>query len=128
MAQEIDARFTSDEWLFQKGRLQQHGVKIHEDVRVVEAAFKAQGGLIRVVARLCDGRIDDVALSGDFTVLPSLALAALEQSVRGMQATPETLSARLQAAYDLLSIQSPGVSPSDFAAAIMSAVAPPKPA
>ncbi len=128
MAKEIDARFVSHEWLFQKGRLQQQGVKIHEDVRMVEAAFKAQGGLIRVIARLCEGRIDDVALSGDFTVLPSFALAALEQSVRGMKASPETLGARLQEAYDLMSIQSPGVSPSDFAAAIMNAVGPASPA
>ncbi|MGE5074146.1 MAG: hypothetical protein ACM3MF_12015, partial [Anaerolineae bacterium] len=128
MAQEIDARFTSDEWLFQKGRLQQQGVKIHEDVHVVESAFKAQGGLIRVIARLCDGRIDDVALSGDFTVLPSFALGALEQSVRGMKATPETLGTRLQEAYELMRIQSPGVTPSDFAKAIMNAVAPAAPA
>jgi lipoate---protein ligase len=69
MAQEIDARFTSDEWLYQKGRLQQPGVKIHEDVHIVEAAFKAQGGLIRVIARLREGRIDDVSISGDFTLL-----------------------------------------------------------
>ena len=128
MAQEIDARFTSDEWLYQKGRLQQQGVKIHEDVRIVEAAFKAQGGLIRVIARLCEGRIDDVALSGDFTVLPSFALAALEQSIRGMRTTPETLGARIQEAYDRMSIQSPGVTPSDFATAIMNAVTPPTPA
>ncbi len=128
LAQEIDARFTSDEWLYQKGRLQQQGVKIHEDVRIVEAAFKAQGGLIRVIARLCEGRIDDVALSGDFTVLPSFALGALEQSIRGMRATPETLGARIQEAYHRMSIQSPGVTPSDFATAIMNAVVPPTPA
>ncbi len=127
MAQEIDARFTSDEWLYQKGRLQQQGVKIHEDVRIAETAFKAQGGLIRVIARLCEGRIDDVSLSGDFTVLPSFALAALEQSVRGMSATPETLGARIQEAYDRLSIQSPGVTPADFTTAIMNAVSPPSP-
>lgn len=125
MAREIDARFTSDEWLFQKGRLQQQGVKIHQDVHIVESAFKAQGGLIRVIARLCEGRIDDVTFSGDFTVLPSFALGALEQSVRGMKATPETLGPRLQEAYDLMRIQSPGVSPSDFATAIMNAVVPP---
>ena len=41
MACEIDERFMSDEWLYQKGRLQQQGVKIHQDVHVVEAAFKA---------------------------------------------------------------------------------------
>jgi len=128
MAQEIDARFISDEWLYQKGRLQQQGVKIHQDVHIVEAAFKAQGGLIRVIARLREGRIDDVSISGDFTLLPSFALGALEQSIRGLSATPETLKAKIEEAYYRLSIQSPGVTPADFTTAIMNAVTPPQPA
>lgn len=127
MAQEIDARFMSDEWLYQKGRLQQQGVKIHQDVHVVEAAFKSQGGLIRIIARLREGRIDDVAISGDFTLLPSFALGALEQSIRGLSATPETLKSKIEEAYYRLSIQSPGVSPADFTTAIMNAVNPPQP-
>jgi len=126
MAQEIDARFVSDEWLYQKGRLQQPGVKIHEDVHIVESAFKSQGGLIRVIARLREGRIDDVSISGDFTLLPSFALGALEQCLRGMQATPETLTSKIEEAYYRLSIQSPGVTPADFSTAIMNAVAPPQ--
>ena len=126
MATDLDARFISEEWLYQKGRLRQPGVKIHEDVHIVEAAFKAQGGLIRVITRLHQGRIDDVSISGDFTLMPSFALGALEQSVRGMRATPETLGMRLQEAYDRLSIQSPGVTPQDFTTAIMNAVAPPQ--
>jgi len=128
MVQEIDARFVSDEWLFQKGRLQQPGVKIHEDVHIVEATFKAQGGLIRVIARLREGRIDDVSISGDFTLLPSFALGALEQSLRGIAATPETLKSKIEEAYYRLSIQSPGVTPADFTTAIMNAVSPPQPA
>ena len=128
MAQEIDARFTSDEWLYQKGRLQQPGVKIHQDVHIVEAAFKAQGGLIRVIARLREGRIDDVSISGDFTLLPSFALGALEQSLRGLSATPDTLQSKIEEAYYRLSIQSPGVTPADFTTAIMNAVTPPQPA
>jgi lipoate-protein ligase A len=128
MAQEIDARFLSDEWLYQKGRLHQPGVKIHEDVHIVETTFKAQGGLIRVIARLCDGRIDDVTLSGDFTLLPAFALGALEQALRGVAATPETLKSKMEEAYYRLSIQSPGVTPADFTTAIMNAVAPPQPA
>jgi lipoate-protein ligase A len=127
MAQEIDARFTSDEWLYQKGRLHQPGVKIHEDVHIVEAAFKAQGGLIRVIARLREDRIDDVSISGDFTLLPSFALGALEQSLRGLSATPETLKSKIEEAYYRLSIQSPGVSPADFTTAIMNAVTPSQP-
>jgi lipoate-protein ligase A len=128
MAREIDARFVSDEWLYQKGRLQQPGVKIHQDVHLVEAAFKSQGGLIRVIARLREGRIDDVSISGDFTLLPVFAVGALEQSLRGVAATPETLKSKIEEAYYRLQIQSPGVTPADFTNAIMNAVAPPQPA
>lgn len=123
MAAEIDARFTSAEWLYQKGGLRQSGVKIHEDVRVAESAYKAPGGLIRVTARLRDGRIDDVALSGDFTLFPALAVAALEQSLRGVLATPEALAGRLASVYRALGIESPGVRPEHFVAAIMAAAA-----
>ena len=96
-------------------------------MHLVEAAFKAQGGLIRVIARLREGRIDDVSISGDFTLLPSFALGALEQSLRGLSATPETLQLKIEEAYYRLSIQSPGVTPADFTTAIMNAVAPPQP-
>jgi lipoate-protein ligase A len=126
MAKEVDARFVSDEWLYQKGQLHQQGVKIHQDVHVVESAFKAQGGLIRVIARLRDGRIDDATVSGDFTLLPVFALGALEQSLRGVAATPETVKAKIEEAYYRLSIQSPGVTPADFTTAIMNAVTPPQ--
>ena len=121
MAQELDERFTSEEWLFQKGRLRPPVVKIHEDVYVVEAAHKVPGGLIRVVARLREGHIDDISISGDFTVLPAFAVAAMEQAVRGLRVTRDALIARLQDVYRSLNVQSPGVTPEDFATAILHA-------
>ena len=126
MAKEIDERFVSDEWLYQKGQLKQQGVKIHQDVHIVETAFKSQGGLIRIIARLREGRIDDISFSGDFTLLPVFALGALEQSLRGVSATPETLQSKIEEAYYRLNIQSPGVTPTDFTTAIMNAVTPPQ--
>jgi lipoate---protein ligase len=119
LAQELDARLVSDEWLYQKGGLRQPGVKIHEDVRVAESAFKAPGGLIRVTVRTCDGRIDDLALSGDFTLLPAFAVGALEQAVRGLSLSRESLMARLQEVYRALNIQAPGVTPEHLTEAIM---------
>jgi lipoate-protein ligase A len=102
----------------QKCGLRQVGVKIHEDVRLVETAFKAPGGLIRVTARLREGRIDDLSISGDFTILPAFAVGAVEQAVRGLHATRESLTRRIQEAYRSLSIQSPGITPENFAEAI----------
>jgi lipoate-protein ligase A len=121
MAAELDERFVAVEWLYQKGGLRQVGVKIHEDVRVVEAAFKAPGGLIRVTARLRNGRIDDLTFSGDFILLPAPALGALEQTLRGLSATRVALTARLAELYRTLNIQSPGITPEHFTEAILMA-------
>ena len=113
-AEELDRRLASDEWLHQKGALRQVGVKIHEDVRVVEAAFKAPGGLIRVTARVRDRHIEDVEFSGDFTLLPAFSLSALERELRGVLARREEVVMRAEEVYRGLRIASPGIVPADF--------------
>jgi lipoate---protein ligase len=124
MAAEIDARFTSEEWLNEKGGLRQTGVKIHEDVRVVESAFKAPGGLVRVTVRLHDGRIDDVSISGDFTMLPAVALGGIEQVLRGQALTPASVTERIEDACRALHIQSPGLTPEHITQAVPAAASP----
>jgi len=117
MAMVWDHRFLSHDWIYQRPGLRQGGVKIHEDVRVAESAFKSPGGLIRATVRVSNDAIDDVALSGDFTIFPASALGALEQAVRGMQRS-DLLGARLHEVYRTLNITSPGVTPEDFTEAI----------
>jgi lipoate-protein ligase A len=122
MATRLDQQFGSEPWLYQKGGLRQVGVKIHEDVRVVESAYKAPGGLIRVTARVHEGYLDDLTLSGDFTLLPASAVGALEHGLRGLSADQQILVNRLQELYLSLQIQAPGVTPEDFAQVIVAAV------
>ncbi len=124
LAAELDERFASEEWLYQKGGLRESGIKIHADVRLHEAALKVPGGLIRVIVRTHGGRIDDVSFSGDFTLLPALGLAAIEQAVRGLSLKREEIAERIRQAYRALGLQSPGVAPDDFATAILHAVEP----
>lgn len=120
VTEEVEARFASDEWLYQKGGLRQTGaVKIHADVYLVEAAYKARGGLIRATARLREGRIDDLTLSGDFTMLPAFAVGALEQALRGVMLESGPLRARVAEFYRGLAVQSPGVGVEDWVAAVM---------
>lgn len=120
VTEEIEARFASDEWLYQKGGLRQTGaVKIHADVYLVEAAYKAPGGLIRATARLREERIDDLTLSGDFTVLPAFAVGALEQALRGVTLAQKPVEARVTEFYRSLPVQSPGVGVEDWVTAIM---------
>ncbi|NWG22265.1 MAG: lipoate--protein ligase family protein [Chloroflexi bacterium] len=122
LAQELDERFAGEEWLTTKGGLRPRSIKIHEDVHVVEATHKAPGGLIRVTARLREGRIDDCSLSGDFTVLPASAVGALEEALIGADLQHDSLVTRLQSAYAAHQVQSPGVTPADFATAIMATI------
>ncbi len=119
LAEQLDRQAVTDEWLYQKGGLRQVGVKIHEDVRVIEAAHKAPGGLIRVTARVRDGRIDDVTLSGDFTMLPKFAPGALELALRGTALDAGAVQARVAEVYHAVAIQSPGVTVEDLTTAVM---------
>lgn len=119
VASELDERFASDAWLHQKGGLRQHGVKIHQDVRVVEAAYKAPGGLVRVTARLRHGRIDDLSLSGDFTLLPASGVGAIERALRGLSLDAESCTRRVQEVYRSLGLQSPGLTPEAIAQAVL---------
>ncbi len=120
-AAEWDLRLGSEPWLRQRGSLRKSGVKIHEDVRVVDGAYKAPGGLVRVTARLSDGVIDAITFSGDFTLFPSDALSSLERALQGLRADPDALLPAIVGAYQALAIRSPGVSPQDFARAIAAA-------
>jgi lipoate-protein ligase A len=118
--QEVEARLASDEWLYQKGGLRQTGaVKIHADVYLIEAVYKAPGGLIRSTARLREGRIDDLTLSGDFTMLPAFAVGALEQALRGVTLEGPAIRARVAEFYRSLAVQSPGLGVEDWVTAVM---------
>ncbi len=117
-AREYDTLFLSPEWLFQKGSLERPGIKIHEGVEVVESSLKTPGGFVRVTARLRDGRIDDLSISGDFTVFPRTAVRAIEQALRGLAPNRGAVLPVLEERYRTLSIESPGLAPADWAEAI----------
>lgn len=125
LAAELDEYFLSEEWLHQKGNLRRLGVKIHEDVYVVEGAFKAPGGLIRATIRLREGRIDDLELAGDFTMFPAAGIKDLQAAVRGAEITRAALTECFATTYQNLSIQSPGIAPEHFANAVLAAAASP---
>jgi len=123
MARQLDERFVAADWLYQQAKSRKSSVKIHQDVVVVEAAHKAPGGLIRVTARLREKRIEELSISGDFTLLPMTALRELEQATCGLSAEHDLLFEAVRAVYKSSGIQSPGVTPEDFTQAILAATA-----
>ena len=127
LAAELDARFVSADWLDQKGHLRRTGVKIHEDVRVIEADLKAPGGLIRATARLREGRVDGLELAGDFTIFPASAVGNLQAAAIGAELTRAALVGRFAAVYRDLAIRAPGVTPEHLADAVLTATGAGKP-
>lgn len=122
LASGLDRVFGSGEWLEQKGGALRLGVKIHEDVRVHEADLKTAGGLVRVTARLWDGRIDDISISGDFTIYPRSAASEIETALKGLPAEAPAVLELVRGFYRDRSVQSPGLEPEDWAEAFAAAL------
>jgi lipoate-protein ligase A len=113
-AAELDRFFLSSEWLEQKGSFHRPGVRIQEDVQVHESALKAPGGLIRATVRVRLGRIDDITVSGDFTIYPRTMVAEIEEALREVPAEPAAVLAVVEEKYRAGQVQSPGLTPEDW--------------
>lgn len=123
----LNRRFVSKRWLNQRGGIETKGIKIRGDVSVVEAEYKAPGGLLRVTARLSDGLIDDLSISGDFTFQPAAAVAGLESALRGQPVDEARLAGVVRDFYAASNVDAPGLGPDDVAHAL-SLLAEPAPA
>jgi lipoate-protein ligase A len=109
---------TTEEWLFKRGRRfrQAPRVKIAEGVEVTQRLHKAPGGLVRTTVETRQGQIVAVALSGDFFFFPADKLVDLEQHLVG--ARPADVQRLVEEFYRINGIESPGVTPIDFAVAL----------
>lgn len=119
MLARIDEKFTDPDWLHEKGGKLTNWIKISTDVNIMESTFKAPGGLIWVILRLKGDTIDDIVISGDFTIQPNDALTNLEDRLMGKPLKAGTLLKTVENFYALKGIQSPGVRPEDIVKAIM---------
>jgi lipoate-protein ligase A len=128
LAERLDERFASDDWLHAAGGLRRRGVRIHEDVRVVEGAHKAPGGLIRAIVVLRDDVIDGIAFSGDFTARPATLPAVLGDALVGSVPTEAALAERIDDCYRRVAPEAPGISQRDWVAAVVQATSVEMPA
>jgi lipoate-protein ligase A len=116
-AAELEQAFITDEWLYKRGkRREEWQTKIATGVEVVQRMWKAPGGLLRAIVEIREEHIAEVSLSGDFFFYPADRLEALEAALLGVE-----LSAVEQAIaefYRREGIESPGVTPADFARAL----------
>jgi len=114
---ELAARFITDEWLYQKRRPRaDREIKIRAGLHVRQKMHKAPGGLIRATTEVQDDTVAAVSISGDFFFFPEEKLVDLETALGG---TPiEEVEPAIAWFYEEHNIESPGVTPADFAQAI----------
>ncbi len=112
--EELAERFTSDVWLYQKRHPQaRRNVRIRAGVNLLERMRKASGGLLRAVLEVREGVLAMVSISGDFFFYPEERLADLELALTGMAL--ENVEQAVERFYEEHGIESPGVTPQDFA-------------
>ncbi|MGQ9467080.1 MAG: lipoate--protein ligase [Anaerolineae bacterium] len=118
-ADRLAARMLSDEWLFRRGRSPiGREVTIRSGVQVWQKAYKAPGGLIRAIAEVREGVIADISLSGDFFFYPAERLADLERALVGVRV--EEVEQTIARFYAEHGVESPGITPADFATVLRS--------
>jgi lipoate-protein ligase A len=113
----LQPTFLSEKWLYKKSRSRPgRAVKIATGVNVVHRVHKAPGGLIRATLELRDGRLVDIALSGDFFCYPQDTVERLEAALKGtpLAETEHTLAAF----YNQHEVETPGVTVADWMKAL----------
>lgn len=127
-AERLDATMGSPAWTFRRQHRRAAGVRIHQDVHIYEGISKAPGGLVRATLISRSGRIEDLSISGDFTMLPQGALGEVTAAVQGMPVgDPAALEGALRAAYDRLHVDAPGLPPAELVSAIQAGLEAPVP-
>jgi lipoate-protein ligase A len=116
-ADRLAQQMIGTEWLYRKGRRRQgREVTIRAGVQVVQKAYKAPGGLIRATAEIREGVIAHISLSGDFFFYPAERLEDLEAALVGVPVAE--MEQAIDRFYADHAVESPGVTPADFARAV----------
>jgi lipoate-protein ligase A len=115
---ELEAQFCSDAFLYKKTPKVPTGVKIREGVELHYGVHKARGGLIRTVQQVQEGRIENVTISGDFTLLPKEELDHLEHHLRAVPRESGEIQKRVERFHAENPVESPGVEVEDYVRAM----------
>jgi lipoate-protein ligase A len=116
---ELELWMTSEKFLLKKTPRIPTGVKIKEGVEVLYGIHKARGGLIRTAEEISAGTIEEIAISGDFTLHPKGSLDELEKSLGNVPLNEDRIIERVETCYEEKGMESPGVGSKDIATTIL---------
>jgi lipoate-protein ligase A len=126
LVDEVEEKYKRKTWFNMiedrhKDLIQKRNLKVTGRTKIGEAAYKAEGGLIRVLIEISDERIKEVMITGDFWFSPRQYLEELERLLNGTSLERSVIIDRINRFYNHHRIQSPLVTPKDIAETIIRA-------
>lgn len=118
LMREIEDRLSSPEALFLRSRDDDAAVRISSSVQVLKYQHKAPGGLITTLFEVKDGRIHDLNIWGDFTLLPANGLEEMQHRLEGVDYGAAEIERRLRDLWQDAELDFPGVSLVDIVSAL----------
>ncbi|PKM90170.1 MAG: biotin--protein ligase [Firmicutes bacterium HGW-Firmicutes-12] len=117
-ARELEKLYTSEEFISRK-RKENTSIKIASGIHVYENRYKAVGGTIHSIIELKEKKLGKVNLYGDFTFLPKEKVRDLEEALVDVEMEKEQIKQVITLFIQKEKIDTPGVTPEDFATAIV---------
>ena len=116
--EQVSGYLMSPDFIYKKTPKKPDRVKIKSGVEMLYTSYKAKGGLIRTSQEIMEDIINDLIISGDFTMNPKEGLDIIQRGVVNSEREKDEVLSRVGDAYDKGKIDVPGVSPEDVAEAI----------
>jgi len=114
----LTSRMMNPEFLYKRTMRKPGEVTIRSGVEFIMGMHKAPGGLIRTASEVKENKIEDVTISGDFTLLPLEGLPKIEDGIRGADRTRGEVGNRIERVVSDEGLQLPGVSVEDMLLAL----------
>jgi len=115
---EVSARMMDEAFLYKRTMKKPGALTIRSGVEFIMGMHKAPGGLIRTASEVKGNVIEDVTISGDFTLLPIEGLPVIEDGIKGAERTRGEIGARIDRVVSEEGLQIPGVSVEDMLLAL----------
>lgn len=111
--EEFQKKYTSDEWFYANSESMRFK-KIPVGAIKVYGIHKAPAGLIRVTVLICQNKIYDLIITGDFHPTPYQVLRDMEDVLRGKECKVEVVRKGVKQIFDKSDVEIAGTEIQDF--------------
>ena len=111
--------FTSEEFILVETGRRHSTIKVREGTYLRHGLYQADGGLIRVEVEIEEGKIEHLAISGDFAFFPKSMVPLLSESLKGVDFEFGRVTQKVSEFLGGHLIQCRGINAEDFAWAIV---------